>query len=133
MQATYSVLLATVVVGSGVPTDLNDLLVPVVHVKALAVPSSVKRKTVFWPFDGVPASALMVSAFANAVICCWSYRVLSHAQGDAIVVWELTRVTTPPEIAAVPVTSRPVLFSSIFLVKVIALPAVPEGAVNHWC
>ena len=67
MQPTYTTLEMTVVVGSVMPIGENDLDVPVVHVKARAVPLSLRRKMVFCPSVGVPASALIVRALAKAV------------------------------------------------------------------
>jgi hypothetical protein len=46
-QPTYKVLLATVVVGKVIPTARNEFEVPVVQVKALAVPLSLNRKIIF--------------------------------------------------------------------------------------
>jgi len=46
-QPTYKVLLATVVVGKVIPTARNDFELPVVQVKALAVPLSSNRKIIF--------------------------------------------------------------------------------------
>ena len=91
MQPIYTNFEATVVVGRVTPTTRNELVEPVVQVKARAVPLSLNLNIIRWPSAGeVFASALIVRALAKAVIAYSSKEVLFQAKGDVTLVALLT-------------------------------------------
>jgi hypothetical protein len=91
MQPTYTNFEATVVVGKVTPTTRNELVEPVVQVKARAVPLSLNLNIIRWPSAGEAfASALIVKAFAKAVIAYSSKDVLFQAKGDVTLAALLT-------------------------------------------